>query len=76
MSILGGILLPRAVLQTEWFGVFAAFVAINTIIYVVLSLSKLFPVIRFGWRRDGRELRVEERSIYPEGSGPGSEPEG
>jgi len=71
MTIPAGILLPESVLYSDWFGVFAAFVAINTVIYVLLSLSKLFPVIRFGRKRKGYELRAETRSIYPEGFEPG-----
>lgn len=62
-----GILLPEAVLQTEWFGVFATFMAINTIIYVVLGVCKLLPVVRLGGKR-GRERRAETRSIYPDSS--------
>lgn len=62
-----GLLLPESTLAAEWFGIFAAFVAINTVIYVLLSVSKLFPVIRFGRRGDGQSRRVETRSIYPEG---------
>jgi hypothetical protein len=38
-----GILLPSSVLQSGWFQVLAAFVAINTLIYAALSLAKLFP---------------------------------
>ena len=38
-----GILLPSSVLQSGWFQVLAAFVAINTLVYAGLSLGKLFP---------------------------------
>ena len=38
-----GILLPSTVLQSGWFQVLAAFVAINTLVYAGLSLAKLFP---------------------------------
>ena len=38
-----GILLPSTVLQSGWFQLLAAFVAINTLIYAGLSLAKLFP---------------------------------
>ena len=41
--IVTGILLPSTVLQSGWFQVLAAFVAINTLIYAGLSLAKLFP---------------------------------
>lgn len=66
-----GILLPESLLYSDWFGVFAAFVAINTMIYVLLSVSKLLPVFRFGRRRKGREFRGETRSIYPNGEDAG-----
>lgn len=67
MNIVWGVLIPQEVLSSHWFGVFAGFVAINTLIYVVLSVAKLFPVIRFGKGRGGRNRRVAHRSIYPEG---------
>ena len=38
-----GILLPSTVLQSGWFQVLAAFVAINTLVYAGLSLAKLIP---------------------------------
>ena len=38
-----GVLLPSSVLQSGWFQVLAAFVAINTLVYAGLSLAKLFP---------------------------------
>lgn len=41
--MVSGILLPSTVLQSGWFQVLAAFVAINTLIYAGLSLAKLFP---------------------------------
>ena len=41
--ILAGILLPQSVLHSQWFIVFAAFVGVNTIIYMGLTFSKLIP---------------------------------
>ncbi len=38
-----GILLPESVLTAPWFGVFAAFVAFNTVIYLGLTLAKFVP---------------------------------
>lgn len=38
-----GILLPESVLTAPWFGVFAAFVAFNTVIYLGLTLAKFIP---------------------------------
>lgn len=40
-ALIGGILLPESVLQTQWFFYLAAFVAFNTIIFVGLSVAKL-----------------------------------
>jgi len=68
MPKFAGLLFPESVLQSDWFAVFATFVAINTVIYVALSVSKLFPVIRF--RRRGFRMRAQERSIYPTGRKP------
>lgn len=61
-----GILLPVAVLQSEWFAVLAAFVAVNTLLFVSLALTKILPAPRRGHR--GRSRRAETRSIYPDGS--------
>ncbi|MEJ6488969.1 hypothetical protein PQI23_04450 [Leucobacter sp. USCH14] len=61
-----GLLFPEEMLSSEWFGVFATVVAINTLIYVVLGVSKLVPIIRFGSKSSGRNRRAETRSIYPE----------
>ena len=38
-----GILLPESILTAPWFGVFAAFVAFNTVIYLGLTLAKFIP---------------------------------
>lgn len=62
-----GFLFPESVLQSPWFSVFATFVAINTVVYVSLSISKLFPTVRFGRRRGGFNRRAEDRSIYVQG---------
>lgn len=61
-----GLLFPESILSSDWFGVFATVVAINTLIYVVLGVSKLFPIVRFGRSRQGRSRRTETRSIYPD----------
>jgi len=64
-----GLLFPEDILHTDWFGAFATLVAINTLIYVVLGVSKLLPVIHLGRRRGGRNRRGETRSIYPDAEG-------
>ncbi|WP_345471637.1 hypothetical protein QMQ05_15955 [Glutamicibacter ectropisis] len=62
-----GILLPESILLTPWFGILASFVAINTVLYLVLSLSKILPVLRLGGSK-GRERRSETRNIDPDAS--------
>ena len=39
--ILGGILLPDTIFQTQSFAILAAFVAINTIMYAALAVAKV-----------------------------------
>lgn len=75
MSILGttplvvahGLLLPSSVIDTAAFGVLAAFVAINTIMYTALAVAKMLPKIYFSDYNPRRRRRAETRSIYPEG---------
>jgi diguanylate cyclase (GGDEF)-like protein len=43
ISVVAGILLPQSTLTSPWFLVFAAFVGVNTIIYIGLTLSRLIP---------------------------------
>jgi hypothetical protein len=43
VTVLAGILLPSSVLESGWFQALATFVAINTLIYAVLALAKLWP---------------------------------
>lgn len=62
-----GLLLPESFLLSDWFSTLATFVAINTVIYVILGVIKIIP-----WPQrpshKGRSRRSETRSIYPEGS--------
>jgi len=51
--IVASILLPQSTLTSPWFIVFAAFVGVNTIIYMGLTLSKLIP-----WPRQAQPQRV------------------
>lgn len=61
-----GILLPQSLLQTTWFAVLAAFVAINTAMYVTLAVAKILPKFYVrDWFR-GRDRRAETRSIHPD----------
>ncbi len=61
--------LPESIMGTHWFSVLAGFVAINTILYVTLSIFKIMPKLYLNdiLRRHGR--RSETRSIYPNGEG-------
>ena len=43
MIIQAGILFSSELLKSGWFQALAAFVAINTIMYAVLALTKLLP---------------------------------
>jgi hypothetical protein len=68
-SVHAGVLLPVEVLSSEAFAVLAAFVAINTLIYVTLAVSKMLPKVYPGdWlyalRRGNR--RRESRGIHPD----------
>jgi hypothetical protein len=63
-----------AVLPSDWlasplYATLTAFVAVNTLVYVVLSISKILPRLHpTSWfQRNGANRRRETRSIYPEG---------
>lgn len=61
-----GILLPSSVMHAHWFGVLAAFVAVNTVIYVALAIAKAMPKVYVrDWVPRGYQ-RAETRSIHPE----------
>lgn len=63
-----GILLPESLLSSHAFGIAAAFVAINTVLYLTLSVAKILPKVYLSdWRRRRYE-RSETRSIHPDGS--------
>jgi Flp pilus assembly protein TadB len=62
-----GVLLPEGFLRSDWFAVLAAFVAINTIMYVALAVATMLPKLYVGdWVRRRYE-RAETRSIHPDG---------
>lgn len=65
MMLPAGFLLPVELLYTDWFGVLATFVAINTVIYVVLGMIKILPKVRLP-RYRGASRRSETRSIHPD----------
>ncbi len=64
-----GIVLSQDTLGSPWFGVLAAFVAINTVMYLALAVAKILPKV---YPRDWLPrsyARAQERGIYPDGPG-------
>ncbi len=59
-------MIPESVLSTEWLAALAAFVAINTAIYVTLAIIKTLPRIYFRDYLPRTYQRSETRSIYPD----------
>ncbi|WP_236014357.1 hypothetical protein [Microbacterium stercoris] len=64
MIVDAGLLLPESFLTSDWFAVLAAFVAVNTLMYVALATVKILPKVRLPW--SGRSRRSETRSIHPD----------
>lgn len=63
--ISSGILLPASFLQSGFFVILSAFVAINTIVYFALAVAKILPKVYLAdWIR-GANRRSETRSIRP-----------
>lgn len=66
MSLPNGLLLPDSNLQSGVFAVLAAFVAINTLIYVALAVAKMLPKVYVSdWIRRANR-RSQTRSIHPD----------
>ncbi len=65
MMIPQSALLDESVLQSDWFAVLAAFVAINTVIYVSLAVAQILPRIYVSDWFSSRSRRSESRSIHP-----------
>ncbi|MCX6399190.1 MAG: hypothetical protein NTX33_04560 [Propionibacteriales bacterium] len=63
-----GILFPETLVRSQPFAILAAFVAINTVIYVALTVAKAMPKIYFGDYLPRKYERSETRSIHPDGS--------
>ena len=60
---------PSSWLTSTWYGTLTAFVAVNTLVYVALSISKILPRVHpTTWfrRQNGASQRRETRSIYPD----------
>lgn len=62
-----GILIPAAVLQSNFFQILAAFVAINTVMYLSLAIAKILPKIYLSDVIRRINSRSETRSIHPDG---------
>lgn len=62
-----GILFPEALIRSHAFAILTAFVAINTVIYVALTIAKALPKIYVSDYLPRRYQRAETRSIYPDG---------
>lgn len=61
-----GVLLPDSILRNEFIAVLAAFVAINTIVYVTLAVAKILPKVYVNDWLSTRNRRAETRSIDPD----------
>jgi hypothetical protein len=61
-----GILFPQSVLGSQFFAVLAAFVAINTVMYVALALAKSLPKLYVTDWVTRRNSRSQTRSIHPD----------
>jgi hypothetical protein len=61
-----GVLLPDSILRNDFIAVLAAFVAINTIVYVTLAVAKILPKIYFRDWLAASNRRSETRSIHPD----------
>lgn len=62
-----GLLLPERILDDHWFRVLAAFVAVNTLVYVTLAIAKALPRFYASDFLPRRYSRRETRSIHPDG---------
>lgn len=61
-----GILFPESLVRSQGYGVLAAFVAINTVVYVSLAVAKALPKIYVGDHVRREYERAETRSIHPD----------
>jgi hypothetical protein len=64
--VLAGLLLPEAIMHSQWFAVLTTFVAVNTVLYLTLAIIKVLPKAYLSDWIDQRNRRSETRSIYPE----------
>lgn len=62
-----GVLFPESLVRSQVFAILAAFVAINTVVYVALSIAKAMPKIYVRDYLPRDYERTETRSIHPDG---------
>lgn len=61
-----GLVFSQDVLYSQWFAVLAAFVAINTVMYVALAIAKALPRLHLQDYLPRRYERAQTRSIHPD----------
>jgi hypothetical protein len=61
-----GMVFADSILRSEGFAMLAAFVALNTVMYVVLAIAKMLPKVYFSDLVSHRNRRSETRSIHPD----------
>ncbi len=64
-SVNAGILFPQALLESRFFVVLATIVALNTIVYAGLAVSKVLPQLIRRARFHRAKRRAINRTIYP-----------
>ncbi|QTE28519.1 hypothetical protein [Pengzhenrongella sicca] len=65
IGVPAGVLFPESVVHSGLFGVLAAFVAINTLMYSALAVAKMLPKVYPGSWIGDRGRRAQTRSIHP-----------
>lgn len=65
-EVMAGLLLPESTLGSQWFAVLAAFVAINTVMYVALAVAKILPKVHPRDWLPRTYVRSQTRSIHPD----------
>ncbi len=61
-----GALLSESTVHSDVFAVLAAFVAINTVMYVALAIAKMLPKLYLSDWISAGQRRAQTRSIYPD----------
>jgi hypothetical protein len=69
IAFVGGILLPGSIMHSQWFAILSIFVAVNTVAYLTLAVTKLLPKLYLSDWVPQRKRRAESRSIYPDSEG-------